>query len=206
MGISAGLIIPNHARAVSLPANQTSTLLGGAKQLAVGVSQNSESKIVKIVDDDQQAATPQDETAAPSYSKKIVSQQSQQINDSSPTSSSTTPAPIVRVQAAPPVLPPTVAPAPSGSVQDRVHAVATQMGYGDAANLSAIDYIVTHESQWNPYIYNQTGSGAYGLFQLMSITPGADVEVQTQTAINYMIGRYGSIQNALAYWQANGNY
>lgn len=44
--------------------------------------------------------------------------------------------------------------------------------------------IVPRESNWNPYQYNLSGSGAYGLFQLMPMhgADGSDVDTQMDVA------------------------
>lgn len=79
---------------------------------------------------------------------------------------------------------------------------------------SDLNFIISHESSWNPAAYNP--SGASGLGQLMPGTfaghavPGhGDIWNPVDNlaaAINYMKSRYGSIHGAWQFWQNAGWY
>lgn len=79
---------------------------------------------------------------------------------------------------------------------------------------SDLNFIISHESSWNPSAYNP--SGASGLGQLMPGTfagnavPGHgniwDPVDNLAAAINYMKRRYGSIHGAWQFWQNAGWY
>lgn len=79
---------------------------------------------------------------------------------------------------------------------------------------SDLNFIISHESSWNPSAYNP--SGASGLGQLMPGTfaghavPGhGDIWNPVDNlaaAINYMKSRYGSIHGAWQFWQNAGWY
>ena len=63
-----------------------------------------------------------------------------------------------------------------------------------------IDYVITHESNYNPYIINK-GSGACGIFQALpcSKLPSMDVTDQINWGMNYIKARYGTPANAKAH-------
>ena len=69
-----------------------------------------------------------------------------------------------------------------------------------------VDYIVSHESGWNPNATNAS-SGACGLVQALpcSKVPGGGYNpvANLQWANGYAVGRYGSWANAHAFWVAN---
>jgi type II secretory pathway pseudopilin PulG len=69
-----------------------------------------------------------------------------------------------------------------------------------------VDYIVSHESGWNPNATNAS-SGACGLVQALpcSKVPGGgyDPVANLQWANGYAVGRYGSWANAHAFWVSN---
>lgn len=112
-----------------------------------------------------------------------------------------TPAPVVEAQ---PVQEAPVASYTSGSVQDIVRSAAAARGWDTGANWSAIDFIVQHESSWNPNAQNPT-STAYGLFQML-VETNSNPAVQAENGMNYIAGRYGTPLNALAFWQAHNWY
>ncbi|MET7472791.1 transglycosylase SLT domain-containing protein [Streptomyces sp. NPDC005648] len=82
-----------------------------------------------------------------------------------------------------------------------------------AAQYSAFNNIVEHESGWNVTATNSS-SGAYGLVQALPgskmASAGSDWKTSAKTQIewglNYMNARYGSPAGAWAFWQANGWY
>lgn len=101
---------------------------------------------------------------------------------------------------------------PAGEMQEWAHKYLLDNGYSEA-DFTATVFIVTHESGWqvnatNPY------SGAYGLPQALPgskmVSAGADWATNYQTQLkwfwSYCNQRYGSIQNAYAYWVANKTY
>ena len=51
-GLAVGLSVPSSTRAVSLTQKETSVVLGGAKQLVVGATQNSTTDSINIIDQD----------------------------------------------------------------------------------------------------------------------------------------------------------
>ncbi len=69
-----------------------------------------------------------------------------------------------------------------------------------------VDYIVSHESGWNPNATNAS-SGACGLVQALpcSKVPGGgyDPVANLKWATGYATGRYGSWAGAYAFWTAN---
>lgn len=78
---------------------------------------------------------------------------------------------------------------------------------------AAIDYIVNHESSWNPQAVNPS-SGAYGLPQSLPASKlasaGSDWRTNPITQLkwmrNYVNERYGGANGALAFWKANHWY
>lgn len=78
---------------------------------------------------------------------------------------------------------------------------------------AAIDYIVNHESSWNPQATNP-GSGAYGLPQSLPASKlasaGSDWRTNPITQLkwmrNYVNERYGGANGALSFWKANHWY
>lgn len=69
-----------------------------------------------------------------------------------------------------------------------------------------VDYIASRESGWNPSATNPS-SGACGLIQAYpcSKVPGGgyDPVANLTWAQGYAVGRYGSWENAYAFWSAN---
>lgn len=78
---------------------------------------------------------------------------------------------------------------------------------------SAINYIVNHESSWNPSATNPS-SGAYGLPQSLPASKlasaGSDWRTNPITQLrwmrDYVNGRYGGANGALAFWKRNHWY
>lgn len=100
----------------------------------------------------------------------------------------------------------------SGSVQDAVKAAFSDRGWDKGAQWSATDYIVDHESGWNPTARNPS-SGAFGLFQFLGSTKdqylpdeNPDPGVQGQAGKRYIGDRYGTPTAAEEFWKAHNWY
>lgn len=84
---------------------------------------------------------------------------------------------------------------------------------GLSGEWSCFDYIITHESNWNPYAENPS-SGAYGLPQSLPGNKMASIAddwatnpaTQIKWAIGYMNDVYGSPCGAYSFWLANSHY
>lgn len=81
----------------------------------------------------------------------------------------------------------------------------------EESDFSAVDFLVTRESSWNPNAINKS-SGACGLMQFLPCSTtkaGADWN-NPVTALkkgnDYVNARYGSWNNAVAFWQKNHWY
>ena len=77
---------------------------------------------------------------------------------------------------------------------------------------SALDWLVSKESSWNPSAQNPA-STAYGLFQFLNSTWGSvgarktsDPAGQIEAGLKYIAQRYGSPTGAQAFWQKNRWY
>jgi len=75
------------------------------------------------------------------------------------------------------------------------------------SNWYAFYQIVNHESGWNPYAVNRS-SKACGLFQALPCSKmgGMGITNQLNWGIGYIAGRYGSPNQAWAFWQAHRWY
>lgn len=99
-------------------------------------------------------------------------------------------------------------PKPSGGHQNWMK----QAGF-KPSEYAAIDYIVNHESSWNPQATNP-GSGAYGLPQSLPASKlasaGSDWRTNPITQLkwmrNYVNERYGGANGALSFWKRNHWY
>lgn len=73
----------------------------------------------------------------------------------------------------------------------------------------AADYIVSHESSWNP-LATEPNSGAHGLPQALPYSKTGcgweDAVCQLQWANNYAIARYGGWWAAYSYWVNHRNW
>ena len=75
-----------------------------------------------------------------------------------------------------------------------------------------VDFIVRKESNWQPFVWNQQGSSAYGLCQtMMSLYEDQVAEdfmtnpvSQLKWCHAYALSRYGSWQKAHTFWKNNG--
>ena len=103
------------------------------------------------------------------------------------------------------------APATTAVTGGGVKAMAQSMV--PAGQWAAFDAIISHESGWNPSAVNPS-SGAYGLGQALPgskmASAGADWQTnpatQIQWTLDYMNARYGSVNAAWNFWQANHWY
>ncbi|WP_329560936.1 transglycosylase SLT domain-containing protein [Kitasatospora sp. NBC_01266] len=101
--------------------------------------------------------------------------------------------------------------APSAAFADTPQSIAASIVPGD--QLASFDQIISHESGWNVTATNPS-SGAYGLAQALPGSKMASVGADWQTnpttqikwAYDYMNSRYGSPNQAWAYWQVHHNY
>ena len=101
---------------------------------------------------------------------------------------------------------------PAGEMQQWAHDYLLANGYSEA-DFTATVYIISHESGWRVNATNAS-SGAYGLAQALPgskmASAGADWATNYQTQLkwfwSYCADRYGSIQGAYAFWQANHWY
>jgi len=79
--------------------------------------------------------------------------------------------------------------------------------FGDKAKV--VGELLAHESSMNPLAVNPT-SGACGLFQALPCKKLgcelSDVDCQMEWGKSYIEGRYGTPENALAFWHRNGWY
>lgn len=96
----------------------------------------------------------------------------------------------------------------SPAVKNAVRAVAAQYGWGSGPQWAALDWLISRESGWDPWIKNPNSS-ASGLFQKMVSVHGPlerTIAGQARWGLNYIRGRYGSPLGAQAFWQRNHHY
>lgn len=101
-------------------------------------------------------------------------------------------------------------PLPYGTVPYNVVPLCDNISWWKQHAHYELDYIVSHESSWNPYAVNPS-SGTYGLGQFMpgnyfAPPPGAPVHIQIQQIIRYVNSRYGGLHNAYIFWINNHWY
>jgi len=89
-----------------------------------------------------------------------------------------------------------------GAVRATVEAAARARGWGGM--LDSLDYIISHESGWNPSAKNPS-STASGLFQLL-YGGGGSLGSQIQNGFAYISGRYGNPDRAAAFWRSHHWY
>jgi len=69
-----------------------------------------------------------------------------------------------------------------------------------------MNFIISHESAWNPYAINPNG-GACGLFQRLPCSvPIGDANTQINDGLLYIQQRYGNPGVAYQFWIAHGWY
>lgn len=95
-------------------------------------------------------------------------------------------------------------------IKGMVQRLAANFGWtGDQWN--ALDWLVSHESSWNPNAQNPS-STAYGLFQFLDGTwsqygpKTADPGLQAQYGLQYIRERYGDPKSAKSFWEAHHWY
>lgn len=93
-----------------------------------------------------------------------------------------------------------------------VQQVAASRGWGGGLQWEALDWLIQHESSWNPNAQNPK-STAYGLFQFLNstwastgIAKTSDPRMQAIAGLKYISSRYGSPLGAKAFWQAHRWY
>jgi len=96
--------------------------------------------------------------------------------------------------------------------ENRQYARAIMGGYGFGDDQwTCLDILWSHESGWDQYKTNYSGSGAYGIPQAL---PGSkmgngwqdDPAVQINWGLNYIKGRYSTPCGAYAHWQSSNWY
>lgn len=88
--------------------------------------------------------------------------------------------------------------------------IATNKYGYSPSDFNKLDSIIERESGWDPNAVNQS-SGAYGIPQILpSAHPDANLQGdprgQIRWLLNYIEGRYGNINNALAFKDREGWY
>jgi hypothetical protein len=90
--------------------------------------------------------------------------------------------------------------------------VAKQYGWNQGAEWNALVDLISRESSWNPNADNPT-STAYGLFQFLDGTWGgtgyqrtSDPRTQTLAGLRYILSRYGTPSQAIAFHNTHGWY
>jgi phage-related protein len=98
-----------------------------------------------------------------------------------------------------------------GPVKEIVKGLAKNLFGWEGDQWKALDWLVQHESSWNPNAQNPN-STAYGLFQFLDGTWGpygpktSDPALQAQYGLKYIKDRYGSPSKAKAFWEAHHWY
>lgn len=100
----------------------------------------------------------------------------------------------------------------TGPVVDQVKDAFAPYGWSDGAQWAAADWIVQHESGWNPTARNPQ-SGAFGLFQFLGSTKdqylpdeNPNPKVQGAAGARYIHDRYGDPLSAKAFWEQHHWY
>ena len=99
-------------------------------------------------------------------------------------------------------------PAPQ-PVSDMTHAELMAAAGIQPEDYGAADYIITHESNWNPEATEPT-TGAHGLPQALPYSKTgcgwSDELCQLRWANSYAVARYGGWWQAQAYWSTHWNW
>ncbi len=96
----------------------------------------------------------------------------------------------------------------SADVVAAVRAVASRYGWGTGPQWNALDWLIDHESSWNPAAANPRSS-ARGLFQKMTSVHGPvepTAAGQAEWGLRYISSRYGSPLGAKGFWEAHHWY
>jgi hypothetical protein len=96
----------------------------------------------------------------------------------------------------------------SPEVKSAIRAVAARFGWGTGPQWDALDWIIGHESGWNPAARNPKSSAA-GLFQKMTSIHGPlepTIAGQAQWGLPYIQARYRDPIGAKAWWQSHKWY
>lgn len=99
-----------------------------------------------------------------------------------------------------------------GNIKSVVQQVMAGFGWGKGAEWAALDWLVQHESSWNPMAQNPHSS-AFGLFQFLDSTWGgtgiaktSDARLQAMAGAKYIQGRYFDPIGAQTFWQGHHWY
>lgn len=101
-----------------------------------------------------------------------------------------------------------VEPSPSIVLREKPLTIKEYARQQAGADYEYLDFIISHESSWRPFVKNPTSS-AFGLCQrMMKIHTEVDnyktdPEVQIDWCINYAEKRYGSLKKAKDFWVQN---
>ena len=106
----------------------------------------------------------------------------------------------------------------NGDIKATVQKIAAQKGWGSGSEWAGLDYVISHESGWNPKAKNGS-STASGLGQFINATwnsyrgrstagtmAGAGVEDQAAAIMRYIGDRYHDPIGARAFWEKNHHY
>lgn len=93
-----------------------------------------------------------------------------------------------------------------------VQQVAASRGWGGGLMWESLDWLISHESSWNPNAQNPN-STAYGLFQFLNSTwagygipKTSDPRLQAEAGMRYIASRYGNPLGAKSFWQTHHWY
>lgn len=100
-----------------------------------------------------------------------------------------------------------------GPIKEIVRSVVDEMhGWGRGPQWDSLDWLIQHESSWNPTAQNPK-STAYGLFQFLDstwagvgATKTSDPRLQAIAGAKYIKNRYGTPAGAQAFWQSHRWY
>lgn len=99
-----------------------------------------------------------------------------------------------------------------GAVKETVRAVAQKYGWESGIMWDSLDWLIQHESSWNPTNQNPK-STAYGLFQFLDSTwaqtgigKTADVRLQAEAGMRYISQRYTNPIGAKNFWASHRWY
>lgn len=129
------------------------------------------------------------------------------IAKAAPTPETVGPTPVADVSVETPAAP---IPAPVAvSTVDLSHDQLMSLAGISQSDWPSVDYIVSHESSWNPDATEPT-SGAHGLVQALPYSKTGcgwdDAVCQLEWGQNYAIQRYGGWVEAYAYWVLHHNW